>query len=156
MSIEQLVQEKKRVKNELKMYDASFQSHFNRFPAKNEKEPLRPLYIYYKKLKQFMTNKGNGAAIADSNDLNEIEPGDNNNKQSNSSNSIYGNSSNSTSATSLQSNNNNRNTPTNQVELLRKIEEIKKVRADLREKLHNYQTEFFKNHNRRIRYHKDI
>ena len=94
-----------------------------------------------------MTNKNNGVPIEYSNDLNEKDTADNN-KPSSQSNSV--------SATSSQSLNNNKNAPPNQTELLRKIEEIKKVRADLREKLHNYQTEFFKNHNRRIRYHKDI
>jgi hypothetical protein len=53
-SFDQLQNEKKRVKNELKSYDAAFQNIFGRFPNRNEKEPMRPLYIYYKKLKQYI------------------------------------------------------------------------------------------------------
>ena len=45
-------EQKKKVKKELKNYDIKFQINFNRMPNRNEKEPMRPLYIYYKKLKQ--------------------------------------------------------------------------------------------------------
>lgn len=55
MSFEQLLSEKKKVKNELKYYDSCFQSVFNRFPVRTEKEPMRDLYVYYKKLKQYLT-----------------------------------------------------------------------------------------------------
>ena len=58
MSLDQLNNEKKRVKNELKQYDSDFQNIFQRFPNKNEKEPMRPLYIYYKKLKQYIQRGG--------------------------------------------------------------------------------------------------
>jgi len=44
-------EQKKKVKKELKNYDIKFQMTFNRMPNRNEKEPMRPLYIYYKKLK---------------------------------------------------------------------------------------------------------
>jgi hypothetical protein len=55
MTFEQLLSEKKKVKNELKYYDSCFQSAFNRFPVRTEKEPMRDLYVYYKKLKQYLT-----------------------------------------------------------------------------------------------------
>lgn len=51
---EQLQNEKKNVKNELKNYDAAFTSTFRRPPEREEKEPMRPLYIYYKKIKQYL------------------------------------------------------------------------------------------------------
>ena len=51
---EQLQNEKKNVKNELKNYDAAFTSTFRRPPEREEKEPMRPLYIYYKKIKQYI------------------------------------------------------------------------------------------------------
>ncbi|CAK63134.1 unnamed protein product (macronuclear) [Paramecium tetraurelia] len=105
MSMDQLQNEKKRVKNELKFYDANFQSIFNRFPLRNEKEPMRPLYIYYKKLKQ------------------QIDKQSTNNTQG---------------------------------EIQKRIEDLKKTRAELREKLNNFQNEFTTTHNRRIRFHKDI
>ena len=43
---------KKKVKEELKLYDNMFYQTFKKFPTRAEKEPLRPLYMYYKKLKQ--------------------------------------------------------------------------------------------------------
>lgn len=58
-SLEELLHEKRRVKNELKNYDTSFRSIFGRLPKKEEKEPMRPLYMYYKKLKQAISRKGN-------------------------------------------------------------------------------------------------
>jgi hypothetical protein len=47
-----------------------FVSIFFRQPGKVDKEPLRPLYMYYKKLKNIITEKmrsGNTAAAASSN-----------------------------------------------------------------------------------------
>ena len=49
--MEDLSREKKKVKNELKIYDQSFQSKFKRAPSRAEKEPMRNLYMYYKRLK---------------------------------------------------------------------------------------------------------
>jgi len=51
---EQLNTEKKNVKNELKNYDSYFAAIFKRTPEREEKEPMRPLYIYYKKIKQYI------------------------------------------------------------------------------------------------------
>lgn len=47
--------EKKKVKNELKYYDQAFMSRFSRQPSRTEKEPMRMIYMYYKKLKQYIT-----------------------------------------------------------------------------------------------------
>lgn len=54
MTATEIAHEKKRVKGELKNYDTAFSAIFKRLPNREEKEPMRPLYIYYKKLKQFM------------------------------------------------------------------------------------------------------
>ncbi len=51
LSIDELNRVKKNVKNELKKYDQTFKCLFFKEPGKPEKEPLRPLYMYYKKLK---------------------------------------------------------------------------------------------------------
>lgn len=50
-SLEELQNEKKRVKNELKVYDQEFIGKFKRAPNRSEKEPMRNLYMYYKRLK---------------------------------------------------------------------------------------------------------
>ena len=51
MSTNALQYEKRNVKNELKRYDQGFKRLFGRIPVRQEKEPMRPLYIYYKTLK---------------------------------------------------------------------------------------------------------
>ena len=56
-SLDELVGEKKKVKNELKNYDQSFFSKFGRLPNRTEKEPMRNLYMYYKRLKQYLGRK---------------------------------------------------------------------------------------------------
>ena len=56
---EDLVAEKKKVKNELKNYDNNFKNLFGRVPRREEKEPMRPLYVYYKKLKISLTKRAN-------------------------------------------------------------------------------------------------
>ena len=58
-SYEDLVAEKKKVKNELKNYDNNFKNLFGRVPRREEKEPMRPLYVYYKKLKISLTKRAN-------------------------------------------------------------------------------------------------
>uniref|UniRef100_A0A0G4GUA0 FAM13A-like domain-containing protein n=1 Tax=Chromera velia CCMP2878 TaxID=1169474 RepID=A0A0G4GUA0_9ALVE len=50
--------EKKRVKQELKRYDVSFQENFGRNPTRQEKEPMRPLYTYYRRLKKQIVSQG--------------------------------------------------------------------------------------------------
>ena len=69
-STEDLMREKKKVKNELKVYDQSFQHKFKRAPSRAEKEPMRNLYMYYKRLKQCISRKQsqarNGGGSADS------------------------------------------------------------------------------------------
>lgn len=62
MSLDQLNSEKYKVKNELKQYDNEFQSLFRRLPLKSEKEIMRPLYLYYKKLKSAIEEKKSGNA----------------------------------------------------------------------------------------------
>ena len=56
-SNEELNKEKKKVKNELKVYDQSFLNKFKRLPSRVEKEPMRNLYMYYKRLKQYIARK---------------------------------------------------------------------------------------------------
>ena len=57
MAYEDLNKEKKAVKNELKVYDMEFVKRFGKPPSRVEKEPMRNLYMYYKRLKQYITRK---------------------------------------------------------------------------------------------------
>jgi len=54
MGRHELLKEKKLVKHELKRYDTLFKQNFGRLPSRWEKEPMRPLYTYYRKLKQLL------------------------------------------------------------------------------------------------------
>lgn len=56
MSVEELNKVKRNVKSELKKYDQTFIALFSKQPAKTDKEPLRPLYMYYKKLKTLIVS----------------------------------------------------------------------------------------------------
>ena len=56
-SLDELNNEKKRVKNELKVYDQDFVNKFKRAPSRSEKEPMRNLYMYYKRLKQYIEKR---------------------------------------------------------------------------------------------------
>jgi hypothetical protein len=56
-SLDDLQNEKKRVKNELKVYDQEFINRFKRAPTRSEKEPMRNLYMYYKRLKQYIEKR---------------------------------------------------------------------------------------------------
>lgn len=58
MKLQNLSTEKKKVKNELRCYDNDFKTSFNRYPNHHQKQPFRPLYVYYKKLKEFLDKKG--------------------------------------------------------------------------------------------------
>lgn len=57
--------EKRRVKQELKRYDAEFRKQFARLPTHTEKEPMRPLYVYYRRLKTVITQveQGQGRGV---------------------------------------------------------------------------------------------
>ena len=54
---EEITQEKKNVKNELKYYDSAFITIFARPPARADKEPMRPLYMYYQNLRKAISKK---------------------------------------------------------------------------------------------------
>lgn len=90
-SFDQLANEKKNVKNELKNYDAEFAIVFKRNPEREEKEPMRPLYIYYKRIKQYMAKnaakaRNNKAMSTSSGQVNaSANVGDKNGKMSKSS-----------------------------------------------------------------------
>ena len=43
---------KRNVKNELKYYDSAFIKLFQRNPSRTDKEPMRPLYMYYQNLRK--------------------------------------------------------------------------------------------------------
>eukprot|EP00747_Dinoflagellata_sp_TGD_P168686 gnl/TRDRNA2_/TRDRNA2_195662_c0_seq1.p1 gnl/TRDRNA2_/TRDRNA2_195662_c0~~gnl/TRDRNA2_/TRDRNA2_195662_c0_seq1.p1 ORF type:complete len:284 (-),score=61.65 gnl/TRDRNA2_/TRDRNA2_195662_c0_seq1:78-929(-) len=60
MNAHELAHEKRRVKQELKRYDADFRQCFSRLPSHQEKEPMRPLYVYYRRLKTLIAQAEQG------------------------------------------------------------------------------------------------
>jgi hypothetical protein len=72
-SFDYLLSQKKMVKEELKLYDTMFYNNFRKLPTRAEKEPLRPLYMYYKKLKQGIDNLKNKRKSSVNNSVKEEE-----------------------------------------------------------------------------------
>lgn len=129
MSFENLKLEKKKIKNELKNYDLAFKTAFKRFPHKNEKEPMRPLYIYYKTVKGLLEKFTQGLKKIEANVNIKLE------KKELANNGI-----------NIAKNN----------ETIKKIYDLKKKRDDLRSEFQKYHSEFLKNNNRKIKYAQDI
>lgn len=73
-----LIAEKTKVKSELKRFDNEFAEMFNRQPNRIEKEIMRPLYMYYKNLKNVLDTKHKGGYVS-KNQQKESDTGLNNN-----------------------------------------------------------------------------
>ena len=206
LSHEQLQNEKKNVKNELKTYDAYFTTVFKRVPEREEKEPMRPLYIYYKKIKQYITKsqeRGKGhKATSSSVQGNNMHSDFVSNLSTGSDKAVR--SSKTTKGTGIEKENRlhvqdrkletsfeaqmsrdnykdrdshdegekfglhekyhnkirghggSQLTGNSREQIKKQLEEYRAYRLQLREKLHSYQSDFTRNNNRRIKYHKDI
>jgi hypothetical protein len=72
--MDELQLEKKKVKNELKYYDQAFQLRFSRLPNRNEKEPMRQIYMYYKRLKQYIQKASASGGGGASSTLSGVNP----------------------------------------------------------------------------------
>ncbi len=186
LTSEKLELEKKNVKNELKRYDVSFVDLFKRMPDRVEKEPIRPLYIYYKKLKQQISQVNDNSieksqqqsshsistenhkkGVSSSRNSFEMNPKNNENKIDN----IWKKHDSSFEDNLISdkmkekekfSTSKSKETLTKvekkltKEEAKSKLEILDAIRTQMREKLHTYQIEFTKNNNRKIKYHKDI
>ncbi|CAI2375197.1 unnamed protein product [Moneuplotes crassus] len=62
---DEIHQEKRNVKNELKYYDSAFIKIFARPPAREDKEPMRPLYMYYQNLRKAIQKKAYAKGSSD-------------------------------------------------------------------------------------------
>lgn len=191
-SLQNLLIEKAKVKNELKKYDNDFKKVFKQMPSRNEKEIMKPLYIYYKTIKNNIEKKKNASvsntinpnnAIKNNNNMNinynnvrneKVNVNNNNNnyfannnlsnnsQKKNTMTNIYKNSNN------LINNNNLTNTLIEKKEKKRKLTkeemnlleneyyELKKEQNLLKNKLRNYQAEFTKINNRKVKFANDI
>jgi len=121
--------EKRRVKQELKRYDADFQHQFKRLPTHSEKEPMRPLYVYYRRLKTVIEPRGGDREVlANIPDTDETPQ-------------AIG------KKVGVES----------QISALEvRIENLQSEKAGVRVKLQQFQEKFVTENNRKIRFHKDI
>ena len=192
-SLQNLLIEKAKVKNELKKYDNDFKKVFKQMPSRNEKEIMKPLYIYYKTIKNNIEKKKNASVS------NTVNPNNNMNKNNNNMNINYNNvrndkvnvnnnNNNYFANNNLNSNNQKKNTMTNiyknsnnlinnnnltntliekkdkkrkltkeEMNLLEnEYYELKKEQNLLKNKLRNYQAEFTKINNRKVKFANDI
>jgi chromosome segregation ATPase len=150
MGRHELAVEKRRVKQELKRYDAEFRRQAQRLPTHSEKEPMRPLYVYYRKLKTLIaqaesSKTGRRSATSDDEGLG-LRSGD-----------VRG---------SLTAIPDNEETPrtgrrSGNVEyqiaaVEARIDQLQVEKGSVRAKLQAFQERFVNENNRKIRFHKDI
>lgn len=142
MSSNDLQREKSRVKQELKRYDVDFQKQFSRLPTHTEKEAMRPLYVFYRKLKTVMSqvehskhDGGHGMKSSLETIPEQDEP------------------------LTAQSRTIQKKVPSvhDQIASLEsRIENLLGEKSSVRAKLQNFQEKFVSDNSRKIRFHKDI
>ena len=124
MNLEQLINEKARVKQELKKYDEDFYHVFKTKPAKENKEVMKPLYYYYQKIKLEITKKSNNkesnseTIIRNDHNENQVNPQINNNQNNlnrTNNQSIYPSTMTYNESTFMQDNSFGNNTTTNTI-----------------------------------------
>lgn len=136
--------EKSRVKQELKRYDSEFQKMFSRPPSHSEKEMMRPLYVYYRRLKTQISQSERklGSKSGDNTprlgglesipEQEEAETPQSRTRQK---------------AQSIE----------DQIAKVEgRIESLNTEKGSIRSKLQSFQERFMSENNRKIRFHKDI
>ena len=185
LTLEVLQKEKAKVKNELKKYDSDFNEIFNYLPTKQDKEIMKPLYIYYKSIKNAIekkegNNDGNSvmnnprysqitySVVSNNSDTGNIKNNNNYHKHLNNQNNNQKNNFNyhkKANSSSIQNKNEiqdvvkekKRSLSKDEINALeREYKDIKKEQKDLKDMLRNYQNEFQKSNNRKVKFLKDI
>ncbi|EER19178.1 conserved hypothetical protein [Perkinsus marinus ATCC 50983] len=132
----QLMQEKRRVKQELKSYDVAFTTVHGRPPGRVDKEPMRPLYTYYRGLKQ---------AIEESEPSTAAVPSIDRSRATIQGRSGMGHQPEEEPSTAASSN-----------RMMMRLQSLIDEKSRIREGLQQYQARFFVENQRKIKYHKDI
>ena len=181
LSLDALQKEKAKVKNELKKYDSDFNEIFNYLPTKQDKEIMKPLYIYYKSIKNAIekkegNNDGNSvmnnprysqitySVVSNNSDTGNIKNNNNyhqhlNNQKNNFNYHKKANSSSIQNKNEIQDvvKEKKRSLSKDEINALeREYKDIKKEQKDLKDMLRNYQNEFQKSNNRKVKFLKDI
>jgi len=137
MSKTELGQEKKRVKAELKRYDTDWKKQFKVLPNHSQKEVMRPLYLYYRRLKNQLATADSGARDQDSDDdLLGRQPGPE------------------SARSGRRTNKEKAELQISQLEA--RSNSLQQEKGAIRTKLKEFQENFLLQHHRKIRFHKDI
>lgn len=148
MGKHELNAEKRRVKQELKRYDAEFRKQFARLPTHTEKEPMRPLYVYYRRLKTM---------ISDVERSHFVRPGGGIGEEG--LHLRFGRDSLSTIPDTEETPRTGKRgrAVEDQISALEvRIENLQSEKSAVRAKLQTFQEKFVSENNRKIRFHKDI
>ena len=174
-TLEQLNEEKAKVKNELKKYDSDFFEIFKVLPNRQEKEIMKPLYVYYKSIKNCIAKKENEQSRSKYNNANTSA---NNSGFGEDMSTLYENTYASNGAKQIHkkansvSHTKDKNILIQQeglktekkrsysrielAELEKEFYTIKNEQTKLKELLHNYQENFLKTNNRKVKFIRDI
>lgn len=158
-TLEFLENEKKKVKKELQNLDNDFLRHFGRNPEKNEKEAYRLIYVYYKNLKNAIEAKKTGKSqTKKKNDQVNINLKETNKRpQSHSNSEIKLEDKNRDSEIKRSSSYKNKEYNQSEInEFKNELSILMKQQEQFKVKLHDYQIDFLKKNNRKVKYYRDI
>jgi len=140
--------EKSRVKQELKRFDTEFQKQFSRPPSHSEKEPMRPLYVYYRRLKTVISQTDRKLGSNHRSNSGENTP------RRGSLESIPEQEEADTPRSRSRQKAQSAEAQISKVEA--RIESLHNEKGAIRAKLQTFQEKFVTENNRKIRFHKDI
>lgn len=149
MSTAQLEEEKSFIKYELKRFDDILGAQLGRPLKKADKEPMRPLYSRYHEIKNVLgAHVEDGTATAD--DPGAVVLQDTSNKAALGpvSKTVPESRASSAHATA----------PDDSVDLrsAERYQQLKQEKRALQQKLHQYESEFYRKHGRKMKHHEDI
>lgn len=139
--------EKRRVKMELKRYDAEFKKTFGRLPNHTEKEPMRPLYVYYRRLKTVIGQLDRSSGHRGGSDDDVMRPP----------REPLSTIPDQEETPRSPPRSGRRHTPEDQINAIEaRVETLQNEMDFVRTKLRTFQERFVQENNRKIRFHKDI
>jgi len=144
MSLSQKEAEKSFVKHELKKFDDMLTVSLGRAPRKADKEPMRPLYSRYHELKKAIAEE---ACTDSTNTRSVLQDHSNNGASIHSTDKVQ---------QDFDSNSKYENAVMGTAALMEQYAAVKSQKRSLQQKLHQYESEFYKKHGRKMKHHEDI
>jgi hypothetical protein len=145
MTKAQFGSEKRRVKQELKRYDSEFRRNFSRLPSHAEKEPMRPLYVYYRRVKTLIAQ------------AEQSKPGvDRRNSVPSGSDDEGTGRGNARESLATIADDEDRRGSSEIAAIEARIQSLQNMKSSVRLKLQSFQEKFVVENQRKIRFHKDI